>query len=999
MDKNKECKQKHVKNKNKRNILRIGTWNVRSLAGKLNELTHEMEQAKLDYLAITETKKKEKGMTQLHNGYWMFWSGVEKQETAKGGVGIIVKEDKIKNVSQENLINERLMSIDIRIEGEEELCTLIVVYAPNDNASKEEKTRFFEELQKEIDDKGNNIIVMGDLNGRVGNHNTGIEWCLGNNGEKTRNANGKLLIDLCLANELIIGNTKFNHKEIHKITREEPTKQEESIIDYFLVNKNIWKRVKNIKVRRGAEIGSDHYLLKMDLIESKGIKAENKRSVANKKIKTHKLKEKVNQEKYQQLLETNLRAISKETHNLDDMWEQLKNNILDAATLSCGIDKVSNDTRKKSAWWSTEIKNLIKQKKEKWKTYLQSKDPEDYEEYKVSRKIVSKKVKEEKEKAWIDFGKKMERAYKENQKLFYGTIKQMRKKKHATLKNIKDENGKIITHEDKIMERWKQYFQKLLSSDDNYYERQTSRLAEETKKNIRETRKKENTHEITMDELEFAIRKMKIGKAPGHDNITSEMIKYAGEYGKEKLRLVLNKALESEKVPQDWQTGIIIPIYKKGDSRECANYRGITLLSVVGKLYARILERRIRETLEETLEDSQYGFRANRGVQDPIFTLRQICEKALKTSSQIHICFIDLIKAFDRVKREDIWNILKKRNIKESLIKNIKSLYANPLNYVRTKNEKSDMFRTKDGLRQGCVLSPLLFALILDEAIKTAKTNIKEYFVGRWKMENIYVSELCFADDMVIIAADENTLQHNLDHYNKQLKEMNMAISTEKTKTMIVSKERKQHNIKINEEKIEQVARFKYLGSIFTEDGKIDEEISERAGAAGRLFNSIKTDFLNKKEIPSDVKVEVFKKVAVPTLTYASESWTTTEMHRSKIRSAEMRFLRKIDGKNKLDKIRNEKFREKLGTKPVEITIEEGQLRWLGHIYRMGEDKIAKRVFEARTQKKVKPGRPRKTWQQEAREASEKRGVKWEEIGRLTKDRTRWKEIWKSKPA
>ena len=135
--------------------------------------------------------------------------------------------------------------------------------------------------------------------------------------------------------------------------------------------------------------------------------------------------------------------------------------------------------------------------------------------------------------------------------------------------------------------------------------------------------------------------------------------------------------------------------------------------------------------------------------------------------------------------------------------------------------------------------------------------------------------------------------------------------------------------------------------------------------------------------------------MATPILTYGSESWACTEKQKRKLEVMEMRFLRKIDGKTRMDKIRNEKFREKLSSKPIREVVEESQLRWFGHVKRMGEERITRRIYEARPGVRRKKGRPRKEWQNEVIEAVKNRGKDWREATRLTQDRKRWRQFWK----
>lgn len=991
-DKNKKIvKVKERENKkgqkSESHTVNLGTWNVRGLNGKEDELTEELSKMNMQYVGITETKRKGKGVKKLPNGYWMYWSGVEAEDNAGAGVALLVKEENMKNIKNEKYVNERILSVKIKEDKDEEY-TLFVCYGPNDNARKEEKDKFFIDLQEEIDSTNNRIIIMGDLNGRVGKNNKGIEYCLGKYGEETRNDNGSRVIELCVENELKIGNTYFMKKEINKMTRQVISRREKSIIDYFLIQKDMWRKVKDVEVKRGPEIGSDHFLLKMVLKTEKVTPEKCKRKIVNNKIKCYKLRQNEFKQEYQKICEDMINSNIKKT-KIEEKWEDFKNIILIAAESACGSTKITNRNIKKTNWWTENIKVAIKDKKKKWIKYLQTRNQIDYGEYKQQRVYVKQVIKEEKEKSWKKFGEKMKNAYTDNQKLFFGTLKNMRQKKTEITINIKDKNGNVIGEEEKIMERWREYFKELLEGKDiNMKNRSINQRLQHEIKNMK-------TEEINIEDIREAIQKLKLGKAPGHDNITTDMIKALPDKAIEELVEIMNEIMQ-DVAPEDWTTGIITPIYKKGDSKKCQNYRGITLTSTVAKVYARILEKRLRVTLEPTLEETQFGFRPNRGVNDAIFIMRQIGEKTIKENKNVHVCFIDLEKAFDKIKREDIWKILIKRGVSENLIKGIQSLYKETKNYVRIKQEKSKLFETTIGLRQGCILSPVLFTVVLDEAIKEAKKDLKQYEVGHWKMEQITVSDLCYADDIVIIAKNEKTLNLNMEIYKKALQKVNMTISKEKTQTMIIGNT-EQHVVKLGEEKLEQVNRFKYLGTIITGDGRIDEEIRERTAAGGRLFNSIKNSFLGKKEIPKDIRVEIFKKVVTPILIYGAETWTMTEKQKSKITAIEMRFLRKMENKTKIDKIRNTTFRQNLKIRPTVEKIEEAQMRWYGHVKRMSEERIVRQVLEARTSKRKARGRPRKTWLEEIRTAATKRGVTWEEVSQTTHNRKIWKEICKRK--
>jgi hypothetical protein len=162
---------------------------------------------------------------------------------------------------------------------------------------------------------------------------------------------------------------------------------------------------------------------------------------------------------------------------------------------------------------------------------------------------------------------------------------------------------------------------------------------------------------------------MKMGRAAGHDGITPEQIKYMGNYGKEHMHKLLNMSWKKKCVPEDWKIAVIIPIFKKGNNRECHNHREISLLSVPSKIYTRILDNSLRTQVKDTLEDSQYGFRKNRSIQEAIFVIRQLMEKTINFNKEMHLCFIDSEKAFNRVNRSDVFGLIRKREINKELIR------------------------------------------------------------------------------------------------------------------------------------------------------------------------------------------------------------------------------------------------------------------------------------------------------------------------------------------
>ena len=233
-----------------------------------------------------------------------------------------------------------------------------------------------------------------------------------------------------------------------------------------------------------------------------------------------------------------------------------------------------------------------------------------------------------------------------------------------------------------------------------------------------------------MDEISKAIDQLRRDKAPGVCNITTELLRDTGVSTKVWLHRVISTVWEQESIPQDWKKAIIIPIHKKGDRKECGNSRGISLLSVPGKVLTRVILNRIGKIIDERLRDNQCGFRPGRGCSDQIFTLRQLIEKNREFGRDIYISFIDFSQAYDSVWREGMWELLGKYGVDHKLIRILKNLYEGIMACVRIEGENTEAFDVKTGLRQGCILSPTLFNITLDYIMRRAMEGREEIQVG-----------------------------------------------------------------------------------------------------------------------------------------------------------------------------------------------------------------------------------------------------------------------------
>ena len=458
--------------------------------------------------------------------------------------------------------------------------------------------------------------------------------------------------------------------------------------------------------------------------------------------------------------------------------------------------------------------------------------------------------------------------------------------------------------------------------------------------------------------------------------------------------ILCQTAYRNKQIPNDWNVSVVIPIHKNGPKTQCENYRGISLLSVPGKVYARIIETRLREIVESKIEQYQSGFRAGRSVQDHIFAIRQLSEKTYRFNEKAHLCFIDLQKAFDSVNRKQLWKALKEHKVDSNLIKVIKSFYVKPEGMVRINGQTTSKFNIDVGVRQGCILSPLLFIILMNSISKRCK-GMRSIQIGMWKLRPVLLKMLAFADDLVVFGKTQRDLQHNVTILNRELKSSGLIINGKKTKCMILSREPLKQDIKISNEIIEQVDNYTYLGVKIASNCSLKAEINQRITKANKVYSQLGQCFIGKKELTTKTKTAIFNSVYCPTLMYASESWNLDASDKSRLQAAEMKFLRRSIGKTRRDKIRNTRIREQVKTQSLETKIEQNQLRWYGHINRMEDNRIPKQILECKQIGKLPRGRPRQTWEEKVSEIVEKRGSNLKEAKRKTLDREQWRKfVW-----
>ncbi|XP_051916968.1 uncharacterized protein LOC127597715 [Hippocampus zosterae] len=247
--------------------------------------------------------------------------------------------------------------------------------------------------------------------------------------------------------------------------------------------------------------------------------------------------------------------------------------IVEAANLSCGRKVVgaSRGGNPRTRWWTPAVRDAIKLKKESYRAFMACGTPEAADGYRLAKRNAALVVAEAKTRAWEEFGEAMEADFRTASRKFWSTIRRLRRGKQCTTNTVYSGDGALLTSTRDVVNRWAEYFEDLLNSTN------TSALEEA------EPGDSEVGSPISVVEVTDVVKKLLGGKAPGVDEIRPEFLKVLDVVGLSWLTRLCNIAWSTGRVPLDWQTGVVVPLFKKGDRRVCSNYRGITLLSLPGR--------------------------------------------------------------------------------------------------------------------------------------------------------------------------------------------------------------------------------------------------------------------------------------------------------------------------------------------------------------------------------------------------------------------------------
>ena len=570
-------------------------------------------------------------------------------------------------------------------------------------------------------------------------------------------------------------------------------------------------------------------------------------------------------------------------------------------------------------------------------------------------------------------------------------------------------DGKLNFSEKDRGRVWKEHMEKIMNEENEWDQKTEADVVEGP------------VERVSREEVVKAMEEMKTGKAAGPSEVGIEMIAASGETGISVIMQLCQDVLDGRGMPDEWSLSVLVPIFKgKGDAMNCGSYRGVKLLEHAMKIVERVLEKRIRKMVK--VDEMQFGFMPGKGTIDAVFILRRLQEEYRDKGKKLYMCFVDLEKAFDRVPRKVMEWAMRKRGIPEIMVRAVMSLYTGAKTRVRVGSGLSEEFWVKVGVHQGSVLSPLVFAIVLDVVTESAREGL--------------LNEMLYADDLVLMSESLAGLREKFWKWKEALESKGLKVNLGKTKMMVsgtggeileskidpcgmCGKRVKANSLQCEKcrkwihgrcakirrvtprlarnfvcgkcektvkgmveseevlcDGVETVKGFCYLGDRVNARGGCEAAVTARVRLGWVKFREC-GELLHGKRFPLKTKGLVYRSCVRAAMLHGSETWCMSENELAILRRTERAMIRAMCGVRLMDKKKTNDLMDMLGLEEsLEQRAKANGVRWYGHVLRRDEGHVLRTALEFEVDGRRKRGRPKKMWKKQVEEESKKVGLK-----------------------
>lgn len=787
-------------------------------------------------------------------------------QAAQGGVGLLLGPKARKAILKVRSISSRVLIAEF--DGNPKT-SVIVVYSPTNTSDEDQVKEFYDTLRNTISDvpAHNFLVVMGDFNARLGPEK--VPFTLH---DKT-NRNGSYMAELLSEFGLIATNTQFRKKKGKLWTFRDRASDDLRQLDYILVRQKWRNSVHNSEAYNTFNtVGSDHRVV------SAKVKMSLRTSKHNKKVRFD----------WQQLTKSS------------EMQERYTVTVRNRYQV---LESDDNGTRyEKFVEANKEAMKECLPERRRRKTALRSSEPSV-----VAARHEAEKAQLQMEADQSDRSKDSWKQALNNLYAAYDRVKEQELEGHIrniesthgaqkygeAWKTVNEITGRKRSKEGQVagcspeerVSTWFTHFKKLLGKPPE---------VEDTDEEITNIYQDLDIKDdlFTLEEYRKVKSTLKVGKAAGPDEIPPEVYKSC-DFDEICLDFCNRALLENEK-PEIWSYMNIIPVPKSGDLSDTNNYRGISLICIIAKMYNRLILNRIRSVIDPKLRYNQNGFRSNRTTVAQILALRRIIEGVKEYNLPAIITFIDFKKAFDTIHRGKMLKILKAYGIPPNLLKAIGTMYTNTRAKVISPDGETELFDITAGVLQGDTLAPFLFVIVLDYALRKAMAG-KEEELGftitprkSRRHPKQVLADLDFADDISLISDEIKQAQELLLNVEDECWKVGLGLNGPKTKFLAYNIEVKQPLHTKDGTILEQKDDFQYLGSWVDNS---DKDIEVRKAKAWRALNDMSKIWTSTMD--TSLKKKFFIATVESILLYGCEAWTLTKAQEKSLDGTYTRMLRR----------------------------------------------------------------------------------------------------------
>ena len=332
------------------------------------------------------------------------------------------------------------------------------------------------------------------------------------------------------------------------------------------------------------------------------------------------------------------------------------------------------------------------------------------------------------------------------------------------------------------------------------------------------------------------------------------------------ITFIFNVVFLCNEYPEEWCISNLITLFKKGDRLCCGNYRGISVMDTLAKIYDSVLNDRLRKWLR--VDVAQAGAQKHRSCTEHILALRLLMDYCFGKKRTLYVVFVDFQKAYDKVPRHKLIECLKERGCGKVMIQALRNLYQNTSMLLNDMKIDSSI-----GVRQGAPTSCLLFILYIDCLVKKLMSNVPDDgFLGSMHC-------MLFMDDAVLLATSREKCLEKMKVLMEFCAEYGMSVNASKTQFMVVGKKESDvAPLRVQDIEVGYTNQYVYLGEHFVDDAKISSVFSNREIYFQRHLNKLSICLQKNSSMPFPLKKKLLEACFMAAMLYGSESWLTNNL-------------------------------------------------------------------------------------------------------------------------